>query len=58
MESRIRIGISACLLGHRESFIEQIFTLKRWRGTLTQPANMKQLVDFHTRHKLLITRWL
>jgi uncharacterized protein YbgA (DUF1722 family)/uncharacterized protein YbbK (DUF523 family) len=38
----------------RETFIEQIFTLKRWRETLTQPANMKQLVDFHTRHKLLI----
>jgi uncharacterized protein YbgA (DUF1722 family)/uncharacterized protein YbbK (DUF523 family) len=38
----------------REAFIEQIFTLKRWRGTLAQPANMKRLVDFHTRHKLLI----
>lgn len=38
----------------RETFIEQIFTLKRWRETLSEPANMKQLVDFHTRHKLLI----
>jgi uncharacterized protein YbgA (DUF1722 family)/uncharacterized protein YbbK (DUF523 family) len=38
----------------RETFIEQIFTLKRWRETLSQPASMKQLVDFHTRHKLLI----
>ncbi len=38
----------------REIFIEQIFTLKRWRETLNEPANMKQLVDFHTRHKLLI----
>ena len=38
----------------RETFIEQIFTLKRWRETLAQPANMKQLVDFHTRHKLLV----
>jgi uncharacterized protein YbgA (DUF1722 family)/uncharacterized protein YbbK (DUF523 family) len=38
----------------RETFIEQIFTLKRWRETLNHPANVKQLVDFHTRHKLLI----
>jgi len=38
----------------RETFIEQIFTLKRWRETLNDPAAMKQLVDFHTRHKLLI----
>jgi uncharacterized protein YbgA (DUF1722 family)/uncharacterized protein YbbK (DUF523 family) len=38
----------------REAFIEQIFTLKRWREALTQSANMKQLVDYHTRHKLLI----
>lgn len=38
----------------RENFTEQIFTLKRWRGTLTLQANMKNLIDFHTRHKLLI----
>jgi len=38
----------------REMFIEQIFTFKRWRETLTRPANMRSLVDFHTRHKLLI----
>ena len=38
----------------REMFIEQIFTLKRWRETLALPANMRNLVDFHTRHKLLI----
>jgi uncharacterized protein YbgA (DUF1722 family) len=38
----------------RETFIEQIFTLKRWRETLSQPGSMNQLVDFHTRHKLLI----
>jgi uncharacterized protein YbgA (DUF1722 family) len=35
-------------------FIEQIFTLKRWRETLAKPASMKNLVDFHTRHKLLV----
>ena len=40
--------------GLRETFIEQIFTLKRWRETLTRPANMNHLIDFHTRHKLLI----
>lgn len=38
----------------RETFIEQIFTLKRWRETLTLGQNMKNLVDFHTRHKLLM----
>ena len=38
----------------REMFIEQIFTLKRFREMLAQPASMKNLVDFHTRHKLLV----
>ncbi len=38
----------------REAFIEQIFTLKRWRETLARPAGMKHLVDFHSRHKLLV----
>ncbi len=38
----------------RETFIEQIFTLKRWRETLALPPRMGHLVDFHTRHKLLI----
>ena len=38
----------------RETFIEQIFTLKRWRETLAQGLNVKNLVDFHTRHKLLV----
>lgn len=38
----------------RETFIEQIFTLKRWRETLALGRNMKNLVDFHTRHKLLM----
>ena len=38
----------------RETFIEQIFTLKRWRETLAPAADMKHLVDFHTRHKLLV----
>jgi uncharacterized protein YbgA (DUF1722 family) len=38
----------------RENFIEQIFTLKRWRELLRQEKSVGRLVDFHTRHKLLI----
>jgi uncharacterized protein YbgA (DUF1722 family) len=38
----------------RENFIERIFTLKRWREVLAQKESRGNLVDFHTRHKLLI----
>ena len=38
----------------RENFIERIFALQRWRQTLTHGKNMGNLVDFHTRNKLLI----
>lgn len=38
----------------RETFIEQIFTLKSWRETLSTRKSIANLVDFHTRHKLLI----
>ena len=38
----------------RENFIERIFTLKRWRETLLQRQNLGNLINFHTRHKLLI----
>ncbi len=38
----------------RENFIERIFTLKRWRETLARGENRGNLVEFHTRHKLLI----
>ncbi len=38
----------------RESFIERIFALKRWRDVLSQKGSRGALVDFHTRHKLLI----
>jgi uncharacterized protein YbgA (DUF1722 family) len=38
----------------RETFIEQIFTLMRWRKTLSQKKTIGNLVDYHTRHKLLI----
>jgi uncharacterized protein YbgA (DUF1722 family)/uncharacterized protein YbbK (DUF523 family) len=38
----------------RENFIERIFTLRRWRETITSGKRMGGLVDFHTRNKLLI----
>ncbi len=38
----------------RENFIEQIFTLKRWRDCRKKGLTMGNLVDFHTRNKLLI----
>jgi uncharacterized protein YbgA (DUF1722 family)/uncharacterized protein YbbK (DUF523 family) len=37
----------------RENFIEQIFTLKRWRETLRKKS-LGNLVGFHTRQKLMI----
>jgi len=38
----------------RENFIEAIFTLKRWREMLALDGGRGALVDFHTRHKLLL----
>jgi len=38
----------------RENFVERIFTLKRWREMLIEKGNLGGLVDFHTRHKMLI----
>jgi uncharacterized protein YbgA (DUF1722 family)/uncharacterized protein YbbK (DUF523 family) len=38
----------------RETFIEQIFTMRRWRETISKNKNLKGLIDFHTRHKLLL----
>ncbi|MGQ9509589.1 MAG: YbgA family protein, partial [Thermodesulfobacteriota bacterium] len=38
----------------RENFIERIFTLKRWRESLAKKPTLGNLVQFHTRHKLLI----
>jgi uncharacterized protein YbgA (DUF1722 family)/uncharacterized protein YbbK (DUF523 family) len=40
--------------GLRENFIERIFALKRWRKTLSGKNIKKSLIDFHTKHKLLI----
>jgi uncharacterized protein YbgA (DUF1722 family)/uncharacterized protein YbbK (DUF523 family) len=38
----------------RENFIERIFTLKRWVESVKTGRSRARLVDFHTRHKLLI----
>jgi uncharacterized protein YbgA (DUF1722 family)/uncharacterized protein YbbK (DUF523 family) len=38
----------------RENFIERIFTLKRWREVLSKKESRGNVVDFHTKHKLLI----
>lgn len=38
----------------RENFIESIFTLKRWRDDVLMEPIPARVVDFHTRHKLLL----
>jgi uncharacterized protein YbgA (DUF1722 family) len=38
----------------RENFIERIFTLRRWREALIKKESRGIVVDFHTKHKLLI----
>lgn len=38
----------------RENFIEIIFALRRWRGLLAQGKSAKNLINYHTSHKLLI----
>jgi len=38
----------------RENFIERIFVLKRWQEFKKKGASMKDLIAFHTDHKLLI----
>ena len=38
----------------RETFIEQIFTLKRWREYIAMGRHIKNLVEFQTRYKLLL----
>jgi uncharacterized protein YbgA (DUF1722 family)/uncharacterized protein YbbK (DUF523 family) len=38
----------------RENFIEIIFTLKRWRESLAKGKSAKNLIAYHTQHKLLI----
>jgi uncharacterized protein YbgA (DUF1722 family)/uncharacterized protein YbbK (DUF523 family) len=43
-----------CDAPFRENFIEQIFALQRWREMIKQPFAYRNLVEFHTRHKLLL----
>jgi uncharacterized protein YbgA (DUF1722 family) len=38
----------------RENFIERIFALRRWRDVLKEKGSLKNLIDFHTRNKLLV----
>jgi uncharacterized protein YbgA (DUF1722 family)/uncharacterized protein YbbK (DUF523 family) len=38
----------------RENFIERIFTLKRWREMEVWKGTLRNLVEFHTKHKLQI----
>lgn len=38
----------------RENFVERVFALRRWREALVKTKTMGNLVDFHTREKLLL----
>jgi len=38
----------------RENFIETLFTVKRWRDLVERGMSAGDLVDFHSRHKLLL----
>jgi uncharacterized protein YbgA (DUF1722 family)/uncharacterized protein YbbK (DUF523 family) len=38
----------------RENFIECIFVFKRWRESLSRGKSRRGLIDFHTKHKLLV----
>ena len=38
----------------RESFVERVFALDRWRQAMADGVTPRRLVDFHTRHKLLL----
>ena len=38
----------------RENFIERVFVYKRWKELFRNNATRKDLINFHTKHKLLI----
>ncbi len=38
----------------RENFIERIFVYRRWKELTNQKGSIKDLISFHTEHKLLI----
>lgn len=40
--------------GIRENFIERVFVMHRWRQLVAKGPSLGALVDFHTRHKLLV----
>ncbi len=40
--------------GLRENFIERIFVYDRWQEFIRNDGSARGLVDFHTRHKLLV----
>jgi len=40
--------------GLRENFIERVFVLRRWHDYLDGGGTLKGLVEFHTRHKLIL----
>lgn len=41
-------------LGLRENFIERVFVYKRWKQFMEKGSYIRDLVSFHTEHKLLI----
>jgi len=38
----------------RENFIERVFVYKRWKEFIERGAHLRDLITFHTEHKLLI----
>ena len=38
----------------RENFLERVFTLKRWQDIGTEGENRVRVIDFHSKHKLLL----
>ena len=40
--------------GLRENFIERVFVLHRWHAYLDGGGSLKGIVEFHTRHKLIL----
>jgi uncharacterized protein YbgA (DUF1722 family)/uncharacterized protein YbbK (DUF523 family) len=38
----------------RENFIERVFALFRWRQAMAESRSRRSLIEFHTKHKLLI----
>jgi uncharacterized protein YbgA (DUF1722 family)/uncharacterized protein YbbK (DUF523 family) len=41
-------------LALRENFIERVFVYKRWQDLQKKGKTIKNLIDFHTNHKLLV----